>query len=697
MSKPSFLSELQRRHVYKVGATYAVAGWLLAQVVTQVLPVFNVSMLGQRILVLILIAGFPVALVLAWLFDITADGIVRTEDVPSDGEPPTAIHARRSMDRRLNYVLGALVLLGGSYFVAEHMGLGGGRQTTDPGTAAVDKSIAVLPFENLSEDKANAYFAVGIQDEILTQLAKLGELHVISRTSTRQYESRPDNLREIAKQLGVENVLEGSVQKAGNSVHVNVQLIRATTDEHLWAETYDRKLDDIFGVQNEIASAVAAQLDAKLTGGERHSLAAVPTRNAEAYDAYLRALAVQQRPDGSNSDNSLAGIELLRKATQIDPDFADAWAELSGLYLERYADRGEGERLKQAQDAAETALRLQPDSAKAWRVFGDYRDQGLKDSSGAVEAYQHALRLAPNDPDALASLAGLKDEMGHDQEALDGYRKVAQLNPRDPAIWNSIATIHYERRRFAEAREALQNQLDLAKGESHPGVIAEIAMTYLSEGDTDSAAAELSKTTLDARNYRYLRVATFVQLALQKRDYAATIEALKAGMAAPQDVIDYATGYFQLGQLQSCAGESAGARASFEAVERNLDAARKSGHISPLLPMHLGPAYAALGKADAARESALEGMSQAGDSSDYHPSARTFLAMTLMMIGDLDGAVEQLKALQQEPGTAFIVPTPSIAQLRKDCTWDPLRENPAFKALLASPPSINPQPASRNP
>ncbi len=693
MSKPSFLAELKRRHVYKVGATYAVAGWLLAQVVTQVLPVFNVSLLGQRILVLILIAGFPVALVLAWLFDITPEGIVLTEHLPSDGEPQAAIRARRSMDRKLNYLLGALVLLGGGYFAAERMGFVGRDQTAVSDVAAGGKSIAVLPFENLSEDKANAYFAVGIQDEILTQLAKLGDLRVISRTSTRQYSSRPDSLPEIAKQLGVENVLEGSVQKSGNSVHVNVQLIRATTDEHLWAETYDRKLDDVFGVQNEIAGAVAAQLDAKLTGGERHSLAAVPTRNPEAYDAYLRALAVQQRPDSSNSDNSLASIELLRKATQIDPDFADAWAELSGLYLSRYTGRGEGERLKQAQDAAEAALRLQPDSAKVWRVFGDYRAEGLKDTSGAIEAYQHALRLVPNDPDALASLADLKGEMGRDQEALDDYRKVAQLNPRDPDIWNSIASIHYEHRRFAEARAALQHQLDLGKGESHPGIIAEIAMTYLSEGDTDSAAAELAKTTLDARHYRYLRVATFVQLALQKRDYAATIEALKVGMAVPQDVIDYATGYFQLGLLQSCAGDPAGARASFEAVERNLDVARKSGHISPLLPMHLGPAYAALGKADAARESALEGMSQAGDSSDFHPSARTFLAMTLMMIGESDAAVEQLWALQQEVGTAFIVPTPSIAQLKKDCTWDPLRESALFKALLASPPSIVPQSA----
>ena len=237
MNPRNFFAELQRRHVYKVGAAYAVAGWLLVQVVTQVFPIFEVSVLAQRIIVLVIAAGFPVTLILAWLFDITSEGIVRTGALPASGEAPAVRRERRGIDRKLNYVLGALLLVAVAYLAAERVGLiNGSRKVSTVATGIVEKSIAVLPFENLSSDKENAYFADGIQDEILTKLSTIADLKVISRTSTTRYKSKPEDLRAVSQQLGVATVLEGSVQKAVDKVRVNVQLIDARADSHLWAK-----------------------------------------------------------------------------------------------------------------------------------------------------------------------------------------------------------------------------------------------------------------------------------------------------------------------------------------------------------------------------------------------------------------------------------------------------------------------------
>ena len=259
--KPSFFAELQRRHVYKVGAAYAVAGWLLVQVVTQVFPIFEVSALAQRIIVLVIVAGFPFALILSWLFDITSQGIVRTGELPASGEAPAVRRERLGIDRKLNYVLGALLLVAIAYFAAERVGLiNGARKTSFAVTAIPEKSIAVLPFENLSSDKENAYFADGIQDEILTKLASIADLKVISRISTAKYKSKPEDLKTVSQQLGVATVLEGTVQRSAGKVRVNVQLIDARADTHLWAKTYDRDMKDVFAVESEVSQEIADAL-----------------------------------------------------------------------------------------------------------------------------------------------------------------------------------------------------------------------------------------------------------------------------------------------------------------------------------------------------------------------------------------------------------------------------------------------------
>src|SRR5450432_3388925 len=374
-NKPSFFAELKRRHVYKVGAAYAVAGWLLVQVVTQVFPIFEVSALAQRIIVLVIVAGFPFALILSWLFDITSQGIVRTGELPASGEAPAVRRERLGIDRKLNYVLGALLLVAIAYFTAERVGLiNGSRKASIAATSILEKSIAVLPFENRSEDKANAYFADGIQDEILTRLSKIADLKVISRTSTQHYKSAPENLPEIARQLGVAHILEGSVQKSGDTVRVTVQLIKATTDSHLWADSFDRKLIDIFAVETEVAKAIADQLRAKLTGQEEQAIAAKPTDNHEAYDAYLRGMAYTLKSEITPA-NALGAQEYLREAVRLDPKFVMAWAELSSAESFGYytltlqptaALRAEAGR------AADTAIALQPNLGEAVLAQGRY-------------------------------------------------------------------------------------------------------------------------------------------------------------------------------------------------------------------------------------------------------------------------------------------------------------------------------------
>src|SRR5438105_11460941 len=296
MNLRNFFDELKRRNVYKVAVAYAVVAWLVIQIATQVFPFFEIPNWAVRLVVLLLILGFPVALILAWAFEITPEGIKLEKDVA-----PNESGTRRSGRKLVGITIALAVIAAGllAYQLLRQKSTASGvaANTSVPTSpAAPDKSIAVLPFDNLSRDPDNAYFASGIQDEIITRLAKIADLKVISRTSTQQYQSKPGNLPEIAKQLGVANILEGSVQKVADQVRVNGQLIQVSSDSHLWADTYDRKLVDIFGVESEVAKAIAESLQAKLTGGEQQALAAKPTNNGEAYDAYLRGFALGALP-----------------------------------------------------------------------------------------------------------------------------------------------------------------------------------------------------------------------------------------------------------------------------------------------------------------------------------------------------------------------------------------------------------------
>mgnify|MGYP000096567932 CR=1 FL=1 len=326
---------------------YCVAGWLLVQIVTQVFPIFEVSALVQRIIVLAIVAGFPVALILSWIYELTPQGLKLESEVQADASITRA--SGRKLDRWIIAVLALAVVL----LLADKLVL----HRTESTVASDDKSIAVLPFENLSDDKANGYFADGIQDEILTRLSKAGQLKVISRTSTQQYAAHPGNLMEIAHQLGVANILEGSVQKIGDAVHVNVQLIRAATDEHLWAESYNRKLDDVFGVEGEVAQTVAEALKAQLSGAEHKAMMMRPTDNQAAYAAYARGRSIETGT--YDLPHTEQAAQAYVEAARLDPRFALAWAQtayaMSALYfdgIDPESATAEGVRLAQCAGGA---------------------------------------------------------------------------------------------------------------------------------------------------------------------------------------------------------------------------------------------------------------------------------------------------------------------------------------------------------
>src|SRR5438552_2913402 len=324
MSSLNFFAELKRCNVYKVAVAYIIAGWALSQGIAQVFPVFDVPNWTIRLLVLLIIIGLPIALVLAWMFELTPEGIKRT--ATADAMP--------DVTRKKKYVWIYVVVMGavisiGLFFLGRYTATNTASAARTEAATVPSKSIAVLPFDNLSRDPDNAFFAEGIQDEILTRLAKVADLKVISRTSTQHFNSAPEDLRDIAKKLGVMNILEGSVQKVADQVRVNVQLINAMTDAHLWAETYDRKLTDIFAVETDIAKSIADALKAKLTGSEQTQMSKRPTENSEAYELYLKGRFFWNKRTGEDLKTA---AEYFQQAIAIDPQYATAYAGLAETY-----------------------------------------------------------------------------------------------------------------------------------------------------------------------------------------------------------------------------------------------------------------------------------------------------------------------------------------------------------------------------
>src|SRR5438067_3812596 len=535
-----------------------------------------------------------------------------------------ATEAGRSRYSRIAFGIGALtIVVATALFFASRTAFrtAAGRVEPAPGSVS-EKSIAVWPFENLSRDPDNAYFTDGIQDEILTRLSKIAALKVISRTSTQKYKSAPDNLRDVGRQLGVANLLEGSVQKVANAVHVNVQLIRAANDEHLWAESYNRKLDDVFGVEGEVASAIADQLNAKLTGAEQKAVAEKPTENAEAYDVYLRAVAID---NAGNLDTTKRVADLYAEAIRLDPQFALAWARLavarSYLYFNGIdLDKNSGAAVK---DAADRAISLQPDLGEAWLAQGVYRYRVLRDFQGALQSYEEALRRLPNSALVLAQMAHLERRLGQADVAQKHYRAAAQLDPRNIDILLTLADSLQTVRRYDEARTVLDRVLDMSPGKS--SVLTAKAGMFQGEGRLKEAAEVLAKipanSTDDAVN-----IQRFVQFYNERR-FADAVVYVQHNFP-PSLANDPRTITF-LGISQKLSGKTNEARDTFM---RAITAMKPtSDAVVPVdarqLPCYLAWAYAGLGEKDKALEQARQAIADYASDALSKPFAEITLAI----------------------------------------------------------------------
>jgi TolB-like protein/Tfp pilus assembly protein PilF len=548
--------------------------------------------------------------------------------------------------------------------------------------AAMERSIAVLPFENRSEDKANAYFAEGIQDEILTRLSKIADLKVISRTSTQHYKSAPENLAEIGRQLGVAHVLEGSVQRSGDGVRVNVQLIKIANDSHLWADTFDRKLTDIFSVESEVAKAIAEQLRAKLTGQEERVIAAKPTDNVDAYDAYLRGLAYTLKA-GNTAPNSLGAQKNLREAVRLDPKFALAWSLLSYVDASGYLSQTLQPTValrEEARQAAETALTLQPNLGEALLAKGRYYFACLKDYDTAVRYFEQARQFLPNNSRIPQSLAQVARRRGQ-WDRIESYLNEAErLDPRDVNLLNVQAHSYAFQRRFSEALRKLDQILNITPDDAD--IIAVKANIAQAEGDLPRASALLAPLHPDAADEV---LETQVYQAILERRPAPMIARLKEILAKPDPALGYANGAlrFSLGWAQEVAGEHAAAQETWRQARSELEPFLKEQPENSILIGYLALINMGLGDKATALALAERGMAMRPIGQDaLEGSARieTF-ARVAAGTGEPDRAIAAIQKLLSIPSAGTPL-TPAV--LRLDPMFDPLRNDPRFKALTES-------------
>ncbi len=675
----NFFAELKRRNVYKVAIAYGVVAWLLIQVATQVFPFFEIPNRVVRLVVLVIIIGFPIALIVAWAFELTPQGLKRTEVADA---MPTRPSARRAWI----YVViigGALAL--GLFFLGRYTGL-----RRSEGTASAEKSIAVLPFDNLSRDPDNAYFAEGIQDEILTRLAKIADLKVISRTSTQQYQSKPGNLSEIAKQLGVAHIVEGSVQKSGDAVRVNVQLIEAANDSHLWADTFDRKLTDIFSVESEVAKAIADQLRAKLTGREEQVIVARPTDNPDAHDAYLRGLAYNLKTANSPG-NSLGAQKYLREAVRLDPKFALGWALLSFVEARGYLTQTLQPTValrEEARQAAETALTLQPNLGEAVLAKGYYHYFCLKDYDTALRYFEQARQFLPNSSRIPESLAYVARRQGQWDRSESYFNEAERLDPRNVNLLIQRAQSYNALRRFPEALRKLDQILDITPDDQ--GTLILKAAIVQAKGDLPGASAILAPLHPNADDTADFE--TQVYQAILERRPAQIIPRLKEVLAKPNPELGYINGElrFWLGWAQEVSGDHAAAQETWRQARSELEPFLKEQPGNYLLIVDL--ALTSMGLDDKAALALAERAIAANPIEKdvlTGPRLLDIFARVAARMGERDRAIaalQKLLSIPYEGPLASNVPlTPALLHL--DPMFDPLRNDPRFQKLVGLPAS----------
>jgi TolB-like protein/Tfp pilus assembly protein PilF/class 3 adenylate cyclase len=589
--------------------------------------------------------------------------------------PGTTSSAAGGNRRRYSIVamaIAALIILGAAKLFTTRTTHTTGRR--GPESPISEKSIAVLPFQNLSDDRSNAYFTDGIQDEILTRLSKIAALKVISRTSTQKYKSAPENLREVGQQLGVANFLEGSVQKVANAVHVNVQLIRAATAEHLWAESYNRTLDDVFGVEGEVASTIADQLNAKLTGAEQKAVAEKPTQNAAAYDAYLRAIAID---NAQTLETTKRVADLYADAVRLDPQFALAWARLAVARSQLYFNGMDLETNSAAavKEAAERAMSLQPELGETWLAQGVYRYRVWRDFKGALQSYEEALRRLPNSAFVLEQMAHLERRLGQFDVAQKHYQAAAQLDPRNIGVLLTLADSFQTVRRFDEARAVFDRALEMSPG--NEAALSAMASTLQTQGQVKEAAEVLAKAPANSKD-EGLTMTRAIQLYYERR-FDEAIAQIQHN--TPATIANDPRILTLLGLCQKFTGRDDDARATFTRAVAAMKPTPDSAVVVDArnLPCYLAWVYAGLGEKEKALEQARHAIADYDSDALAKPFAETALAIVEAQTGDIDSAIAALPHLLEVPNGE------TVGDLRINPLWDPLRKDPRFEKLCQDP------------
>lgn len=645
----NFFTELKRRNVYKVAIAYAVVAWLLMQVASQIFPFFQIPNWTVRLVVLLLIIGFPVALILAWAFELTPEGIKRAEDVD----------------------------------VSKSITLSNLSKET-PATRAIEKSIAVLPFENFSEDKAFTFFADGMQDEILNSLAKIGDLKVISRTSVMQYRNpQARNLPEIAQALKVAHVLEGSVRRSANRVRVSAQLINARDDTHVWVEKYERELADVFAIQSEIAQAIAESLQAKLTSREEQALAVKPTNNPEAYDAYLCGLAFEARSGSGYSRDAIPkAISFYESAVKLDPNFGLGWARLSRAHALLFfiGDDTTAARRDVAKKALENAQKLQPNSPETQLAVGYYQYRVLRDYQLANTTFKRVQNMLPGSSEVPAGIAFTARRQGNWDESVAYWEQGLTLDPRNGELLNEAASTYAALRQFPAALKLYDRALDIVPND--PDLMASKAGIYQAQGNLTQAAKALSEINTQTASWHTFGI-TITQLRLE-RNHGEAIRLLQAWQASASGIENV---YVQvlLAFTQRLDGDTVGAKVTAEQVRDPLEALCKNQPDEALFAGGLSLANAVLGQKDSALKGAERAVMLLPSNKDRvsGPGFEEILALIQTMLGENSRAIPTLTRLLQTPYSSllyFQIPiTPAL--LRLDPIWDHLRADPAFQKL----------------
>jgi TolB-like protein/Tfp pilus assembly protein PilF len=658
-----FFEEVKRRKVYRVAAAYIIAAGGIIQLASATFPAWELPNWSLRLVILLLLVGFPISLILAWAFDITPQGIRATSDTP-------APRTRRRRNIIMLIATGVVISAATGFFLLPHVA-----------AHKVDKSIAVLPFENLSDEKENAYFADGVQDDVLTNLSKISDLRVISRTSVMQYRGRPTNLREIGKALGVSNILEGSVRRSGNKVRVNVQLIDANTDEHVWANDYDGDVTDVFALQSDLAHEIAKALQAKLSPAEKSQMTRKPTENGEAYLAFVQA------HDLSCSYEDPAKLkqseQLYQRAVDLDPNFALALARYSQLesWMVHDGDRSP-ERRNKARSLAERALQLQPDLPEAHLALGFSYYWGDNDYDAALKEFEIAQRTLPNESEVYLALGAIQRRQGKWAESTANLEKAANLNPKDTWPLQNLTFNYAMQRNFGAANKTIDRALELnPKGIGLWEIKVKLAIAEKADFGVYEQVLEKMKSLPMSSEERLKVVGAQADLLLFQRKYQQVMQLAQSipdeSLAAIPDAP--AGKYYAIGVAQKGLGDDAAARTAFLQAKNILEEQLKQKPDDAGLHIQLAKLLARLGEKDAGIAEAQRATDLRPESKDAFDGPRVTedVAQVYAIIGDNARAIELLDGLLSRPTGV------TLQSLKVNPAWDPIRSDPAFQALFA--------------